>query len=201
MKSAKAIFALAILALPLAANARVHTWIPNPTAQAAGGTQTVVIIGNRIQWGAGSFDDAVWDDRVFTYSSSASMIGPMRAIAGKFDQALDMADICYSPFAEQFRNTTARDIPEIRFQAANRAYNQILLAKLPGFLHRGQGNIEIMLEGTLYKGFRASYSDGSSELWLVNPAYAYSSMRLIGSPVLGTLQKPKNPRKGCTGSG
>lgn len=54
MKLTKVILTLAILVASTAASAKVHTWIPNRTAHATGGTQTIVIIGTHIQWGAGA---------------------------------------------------------------------------------------------------------------------------------------------------
>lgn len=61
----------------------------------------------------------------------------------------------------------------------------------------GQGSIKIMIDSKPYQGFKITYADGASEVWLVNPGWATSSIKVLDTPVPGTLKTPSSPAAGC----
>lgn len=189
--------ALGISLMSIGINAKVHTWIPLAQAQGLAPQAPVIIIGH-ISWGSGYFDDSIFDDYWKEPSQSGSLIGPIRALINSVGKALDMADVCNNPLISQAaRETTSSGAPEQRFLTANETFNSIAIIKHLPQLFMGQGSIRIMIDSKPYQGFKITYADGASEVWLVNPGWATSSIKVLDTPVPGTLKAASSPSAGC----
>lgn len=95
-------FALVGLALSInLAQAGTHVWIPLADPQGYGTLSTVVVIGERVNWGAGYFDnDKFAPDNDIGYYGGSSL---GQAIAGAKERALDFGQRLQKPFC-QFAN-------------------------------------------------------------------------------------------------
>ena len=187
--------------IPYEAQARVHTWIPIKTAQGAP-VQQVVITGSKINWGAGYFDDAAFNE-FMSFSSASSMFGPFNAAMHAAERALELSDVCQNPLVSEFTKATTGGGSDItgRWLAANDTFNSLQISRAIHHIYRAQGAIQIIVDNKAYSGFKITYADGASEVWLVNPGWATSSVKVLDTPAPGSLKLPKTPKAGCSGKG
>jgi hypothetical protein len=52
---------------------------------------------------------------------------------------------------------------------------------------KAMNGMAIVVNGIKYSGFKEYYADGASEVWAINPGYATSSVKLLDTPMPGSL--------------
>lgn len=188
---------LAIGLVPNFASAASHTWIPLRQALSANPTlPRVTIDGNSIGWGDGSFDNN--DFSIEPPQSGGSGIGV--AIANAKDRALDLANLCRNPYLpDNVKNTPGTDDVTNRWLAATGAFITIEQQNLWS-MYGAAAKMTIIVDGKTFAGFKVTYSDNSTEVWVVTPNHFTSEVKLFEQPAPGTLTVG-NGQPACTKKG
>jgi hypothetical protein len=155
---------------------------------------TVYITGSTIGWGSGYFDEPF--NEIYTSMGSGS-IGT--GIAGSRDRAVDLSDVCTNPLiSSASKTTTSTSDATTRWLAAQDMFITTMTSNLLTSYAQAM-RISILLDGKYYRGYKVSYADGGSEVWVVNPGYATSSFKLFDTPAPGSLKGPDARHTGCQG--
>ncbi|HEX6708464.1 MAG TPA: hypothetical protein VF169_27260 [Albitalea sp.] len=185
-------------ALPGAAQALTHTWTTKKVILSDGSVTfpIVTIVGSRIGWGAGAFDQD------FTEYANTNPVGSSSlafAIASAKERAVNLADVCKNPvISDGAKQVTGTSDTTSRWLAAQELFNSIQMAKLWSLYQGAYGGISVIIDGKSYQSFKVYYADGSSEVWVVNPGWATSTFKLFDTPAPNSLKIPPSPRAGCS---
>jgi len=191
------LIALVLFALSEASLAGTHTWVPKKRILASGSDviefPTVTVTGH-IDWGSGDFDSSVSDSTNLTGSGS----GIGGAILAAKARAIDMANVCKNPFiSNDAKQTTSATDTTNRWLAAQEVFNSIQAMSMWSMYQNAYGGgIYLIIDTKTYSGFKVAYADGSSEVWLVNPGFRTSTVKLFDNPIPDSL----TPRVGGTSS-
>ena len=200
MKAVKLIVVFWTLAGVLAsdASAATHTWRPAARALAydPGATQTVVIEGVKINWGAGEFDRPVFDEIYVDPSYGWSGILHQYTREATTEA---MRRVCNNrQLSADHRNTSGLSGVQERWIVALAVFNAMRAKNLLFTPWDTVNNsIELIVDNKSYKGFKIWYSDYSSETWMVHPGWKTSSVSLYDSPVPGSLNLGARPDARC----
>lgn len=187
-------FLLSVTLHPLTASAAEHRWIQTPTReQAQSGVVVlppVVITGTSIYWGSGYFDSP------FTASSASSTMytgGSTRGelVANGRDRAITWSNVCTNPaISRSARQTTSTSDTTNRWLAAQELFNSLTAKGLWGMYLSAYGGLAVVINGTRRPAYKVIYADGASEVWVVNPNHATSSVKLYDTPAPNSLTAP-----------
>jgi hypothetical protein len=191
-------FVFAILVGSGQALATTRTWTQYATAQSANGTnlQTIDVVGQRINWGAGVFDLGFPDISMSTSSpgSVSSFTLTMLDFHAKLS-ALNIAKVCGNPSLPQaMKNTTSESSTLDRWFVASEMVAQLHARSAWAWYDKAVPPITIIVDSKALKGFKVWYKDGFSETWVFLPNANFSAAKLSDTPAPESL-KPDGP--GC----
>jgi hypothetical protein len=187
---------LCIVLASYSARASEVTWIQiEQAADASGQTLPTVTVTGSINWGTGFWDGPLTNTSPSSYGGGPS-IG--EAIAGAIDRALNLSNVCTNPaISSAAKSTTSQTDPTSRWLAAQEIFNSVHSANLLSMYGNATRQVGLVIDGKNYKGFRVQYADGAQEVWVVNPGYATSSVKLFDSPAPNSMTAPE-PSRSCT---
>lgn len=181
--------------IPFSAIAGTHTWISNAKPMADGTLPQVTVNGNSIHWGSGAFDDD--DFSIDVPQAGGSSLG--NAVASARQRALDLSDLCKNPgVSSDSKNTASTADTVSRWLAATDAFITVEQSNMYS-MYLNASKLNIIVDGKSMYGFKVTYGDGGSEVWVINPAHLTSSDKLFDTPAPGTLEIGTKP--GCTAAG
>lgn len=102
--------------------------------------------------------------------------------------------VCAPHISDAARSTTSTSDVLSRWLAAMEVFNYLKMASLLEKAFEAGVPRMFMFNGKEYSPFEVSYADGVKEIWPVNPAYYYSSVKLLDEPFPNS-QTPYDPSK------
>ncbi|WP_428424033.1 hypothetical protein [Methylibium sp.] len=115
--------------------------------------------------------------------------------------AIKLSNICSNPaVSSATKSTTSKSDTLDRWLAATDVFNTVVARGLFGMYQAAYGGISILIDTKRYTGFKVTYADGASEVWVINPGYSTSSVKLFDNPAPNSLTAP-NPKASCISNG
>lgn len=152
----------------------------------------VLIVGSTINWGSGYFDS---DFTESYFSMGSGSIGG--GIAGARDRAVDLSDVCKNPLvSSDTKTTTSTSDATSRWLAAQNLFSSTAASNLLPLYWQALP-IRVIVDGKYLSGYKVTYADGWSEVWVVNPGHATSSFKLFDTPAPNSLKPPEANNPGC----
>ena len=190
---ASLVAALLVLQSP-ATHAKTFTWQPKMRTLSAGEIPvqlpTVTVTGH-IDWGSGAFDSLFSDvhpEPGVDEGLKQIYLATMSAIA----RAGGFSSACTNPaLPDSLRYNTSNSDATSRWLTAQALYNSALASRMLDFWVSRGAPISLLIDGKSYKGYTVYYSDGFSEVWVVNPGASTSTIKLFDTPVPDSLIPPR----------
>ena len=174
--------------------AKTFTWQPMMRTLSVDETPvqlpTVTVTGH-IDWGTGSFD-ALFGDVQPEPGVDEGLKQIYLATLSAIAKAGGYSSACTNPtLIPDLKYHNSKSSTLDRWFTAQALYNSALAAQVLDLWISKGAPISLLISGKLYKGYKVYYSDGFSEVWVVNPGASMSSMRLFDNPAPDSLIRPR----------
>jgi hypothetical protein len=156
-----------------------------------------VTITGSIDWGVGSFDasfDNIPSEIGISYDQNYEIRQAYMFLASQAIRLSTFSSVCKNPLVSgDTRKTTSADDTTARWLATQDVFNKMALQKgAIEFYTQSAVPITLLIDNKTYAGFKVFYSDGFSEVWVVNPGWQTSSLRVFDTPIPDSLVLNKN---------
>lgn len=109
-----------------------------------------------------------------------------------YKPVIDKKSVCVALVSSGSRQTTSTDDVVNRWLAASEVFNFMVATNIIEMAFEAGLAARITIGTKWYTTFEVSYADGVKEVWLANPMYYMSSVKLYDEP-LPNSQTPYNP--------
>lgn len=185
-----------------ASEAKLFTWMPAKREQLKEADAPVyvlpeVTITGSIDWGTGSFDasfENIPSELGISYDENYELRQAYIFLANQAARLSTFSSVCNNPLvSSDTRRTTSSDDKTARWMATQDVFNKMALQKgAIEFYTQSAVPITLLIDNKTYTGFKVFYSDGFSEVWVVNPGWQTSSLRVFDTPVPDSLVLNRN---------
>lgn len=110
----------------------------------------------------------------------------------QYKPVIDKKSVCVALVSSGSRQVTSTDDVINRYIAATEVFNFMVATNIIDMAFEAGLAATIKIGTKLYTTFEVSYADGVKEVWVANPTYYMSSVKLLDEP-LPNSQTPYNP--------
>lgn len=156
---------------------------------------TVTVSGNYVHYASTTWYSPDYSSEMTSGGGGGGGIGAGAAMMNARDRAFDLSKVCIAPVSAGARSTTSRSDVTDRWLAAQEVFNIIQARNLFNLYSASIGGLRFLMDNTMYRGFKVTYSDGWIETWAVTPNHATSVVKLIDQPLPNSLRQGLD--RGC----